>query len=42
MISERELALDAVKNLKILTRRDDITIKSSDNHYMTPMSALLK
>ena len=31
MISEKELFLDAVKNLKTLTRRDDITIKSSDN-----------
>ena len=31
MINERELFLDAVKNLKILTRRDDITIMPSDN-----------
>lgn len=39
MISERELVLDAVKNLKTLTRRDDITIKSSDNRrYDTDVS----
>ena len=31
MINERELFLDAVKNLKILTRRDDITIMPSDS-----------
>ena len=39
MISERELALDAVKNLKTLTRRDDIAIKSSGNRlYDTDVS----
>ena len=39
MINERELALDAVKNLKTLTRRDDIAIKSSGNRlYDTDVS----
>lgn len=32
MISERELFQDAAKNLRNLTRRDDITIKMSRNH----------
>ena len=31
MISERELLLDAEKNLISLTRRNDITIKPSNN-----------